>query len=72
MGACGAFEAIATALSLQSGFIPGTINYREPDPECNLNIVSETRRADLQYGLSNSVGLGGRNAALVLKRFDGN
>jgi 3-oxoacyl-[acyl-carrier-protein] synthase II len=71
MGACGTFEAIATALSLESGLIPGTINYRDPDPECNLNIVAETRPANLRYGLSNSVGLGGRNAALVLKRFDG-
>jgi 3-oxoacyl-[acyl-carrier-protein] synthase II len=72
MSACGTFEAIATALSLHTGTVTGTINYREPDPECNLNVVAETRRADVRYALSNSVGLGGRNSALVLKRFDGN
>jgi 3-oxoacyl-[acyl-carrier-protein] synthase II len=71
MSAGGAFEAVATALSLHAGQVPGTINYREPDPECNLNIVAETRSAPLRYGLSNSVGLGGRNSAIVLKRFDG-
>jgi 3-oxoacyl-[acyl-carrier-protein] synthase II len=71
MSACGTFEAIAVALSLGSGLVPGTLNYRDPDPECNLNVVAETRSANLRYGLSNSVGLGGRNSALVLKRFDG-
>jgi 3-oxoacyl-[acyl-carrier-protein] synthase II len=71
MSAGGTFEAIATALSLQTGITTGTINYRDPDPECNLNIVAETREAAVRYALSNSVGLGGRNSAIVLKRFDG-
>jgi 3-oxoacyl-[acyl-carrier-protein] synthase II len=71
MSAGGAFEAIATALSLQTGHVPGTINYLEPDPECDLNIAAETRSTSPRYGLSNSVGLGGRNSAIVLKRFEG-
>jgi 3-oxoacyl-[acyl-carrier-protein] synthase II len=70
MSACGTFEAIATALSLRAGIVPGTINYRDPDPACNLSIVAETRAAPVRYGLSNSVGLGGRNSAIVLKRFE--
>ncbi len=70
MSAGGTLEAIATAFSLQTGIVPGTINYRDADPDCNLNIVAETRQAPMLYGLSNSVGLGGRNSAIVLKRFE--
>jgi 3-oxoacyl-[acyl-carrier-protein] synthase II len=69
MSGSGAFEAVATALSLHEQVVPGTINYRDPDPECNLNVVAETTPATLEYALSNSVGLGGRNSALVLKRY---
>lgn len=71
MSAGGAFEAVVTALSLQSGLVHGTLNYLDPDPECNVNVSAETRSAPLRYGLSNSIGLGGRNSAVVLKRFDG-
>ncbi|HEU6438872.1 MAG TPA: beta-ketoacyl-ACP synthase II [Terriglobales bacterium] len=72
MSACGTFEAIATVLSLHTGLLPGTINYRDPDPECNLSISTETRRAAFRHALSNSIGLGGRNSALVFRRYDGN
>lgn len=71
MGAAGAFEAFATIMSLYHGCTPPTLNYREPDPECELNIVTETTSRPLRYALSNNIGLGGHNAAIIFKRFDG-
>ncbi len=68
LGAAGAIEVIITARALQDGFIPATINYRTPDPECDLDIVpNEGRKAELRYAMSNSLGFGGHNASLVLK-----
>lgn len=70
LGAAGAIEAIITARALQDGFIPATINYRTPDPECDLDIVpNEGRKAELRYAMSNSLGFGGHNASLVLKKY---
>jgi 3-oxoacyl-[acyl-carrier-protein] synthase II len=70
LGAAGGVEAIITALSLKEGFIPPTINYKTPDPECDLDYVPNTgRKADILYALSNSLGFGGHNAVLVLKKF---
>ena len=70
MGASGALEAIACALAIQNGWIPPTINYETPDPECDLDYVpNEARKTDVGATLSNSFGLGGQNACLVLKRF---
>jgi len=71
MGASGALEAIACALTIERGVIPPTINYENPDPECDLYYVpnkAEKRKVDV--ALSNSFGLGGQNACLVLKRFE--
>ena len=70
LGAAGAVEAIFTALALKEGFVPATIGYQVPDPACNLDIVpNEGRTADLKIALSNSLGFGGHNAAIVLKRY---
>ncbi len=71
MGAAGSFEGFATALSVYHGVVPPTINYREPDPECNLNIATETIEKPLRYALSNNIGLGGHNAAVIFKRYTG-
>ncbi len=71
LGAAGAIEAIITALALKEGFLPATINYNTPDPDCDLDCVpNEGRRADIKYALSNSLGFGGHNATLALKKYE--
>jgi len=71
MGASGAIEAVACALTIERGIIHPTINYEFPDPECDLDYVpNEARRADVRVALSNSFGLGGQNACLVLRRVE--
>ena len=71
LGAAGAVEAIFTALSLKDGFMPATINYKEPDPACDLDVVpNEGRSADLHYALSNSLGFGGHNGSVLLKKWE--
>jgi 3-oxoacyl-(acyl-carrier-protein) synthase len=70
MGASGTLEAISTVLSIQNSIIPPTINYEYPDPDCDLNYTpNEARHMSVNAALSNSFGLGGQNACLVLKRF---
>jgi beta-ketoacyl-acyl-carrier-protein synthase II len=72
MGAAGALEAIACALTIRDGVIHPTINYERPDPECDLDYVPNTaREAQVRTTLSNSFGLGGQNACLVLRRYEG-
>lgn len=72
MGAAGALEAIACTLTITHGLIHPTINYDEPDPECDLDYVPNVARpAEVTVTLSNSFGLGGQNACLVLKKFEG-
>lgn len=67
MGATGAVEAMACVMSIQEGIIHPTINYETPDPECDLDYVpNEARRAEVKVAVSNSFGLGGQNAVLVL------
>lgn len=69
MGASGTLEAIACIKSLQEGVLHPTINLEEPDPECDLDYVpGESRKVDIHTTLSNSFGLGGQNACLVLGR----
>jgi 3-oxoacyl-[acyl-carrier-protein] synthase II len=69
MGAAGALEALACILAIQKGWIPPTINYEIPDPECDLDYVpNQARQAEVNVTLSNSFGLGGQNACLVLKK----
>lgn len=71
LGAAGAVEAIFTALALKEGFVPATIGYQVPDPACSLDIVpNQGRRADVRTALSNSLGFGGHNAAIVLKKWE--
>ena len=72
LGAAGGLEAGITALALRDQILPPTINYRTPDPECDLDIIpNEARRVKLEYALSNSFGFGGTNGALVFKRYEG-
>ena len=70
MGAAGAIEAIICALSIESGAIPPTTNYGEPDPECDLDYVPNiARKQEVNVAMSNSLGFGGHNATIVLKKF---
>ena len=69
LGAAGAVEGVFSALSLHHGLIPPTINYDNPDPQCDLDYVpNEARKADLKVVLSNSFGFGGTNACVILRR----
>ena len=69
LGASGGVEAIATLLACKNGVVPPTINYEEPDPECDLDYVPNTaREMDVEYAMSNSFGFGGTNATLVFKK----
>ena len=71
LGAAGAVEAIFTALSLRDGFLPATIHYQTPDPDCDLDVVpNEGRPADIRYALSNSLGFGGHNGSLLLRKWE--
>jgi len=68
-GAAGAIEAIMCALALRDGKVPPTINYREPDPECDLDYVpNEARDVQVDVALSNAMGLGGHNGCVLLGR----
>ncbi|HEY0075258.1 MAG TPA: beta-ketoacyl-[acyl-carrier-protein] synthase family protein [Abditibacteriaceae bacterium] len=68
MAAAGALEAIATTLALVEQTLPPTINYETPDPECDLDYVPNTaRKTKIETALSNSSGIGGNNASVVLK-----
>jgi 3-oxoacyl-[acyl-carrier-protein] synthase II len=71
MGAAGAFEAFATVMSVAEQCIPPTINYRDPDPECDLWVVTEATSRPIRYALSNNIGLGGHNGAVIFKRYEG-
>lgn len=69
MGAAGSAEAIASVMSLRDGVIPPTLNADEPDPSCDVDLVrGEPRELDVRCVLSNSAGIGGTNAALVLRK----
>lgn len=71
LGAAGAVEAIFTALALRDGYIPATINYQIPDPECDLDVVpGQGREADIRCALSNSLGFGGHNGCLLFKKWE--
>ena len=71
LGAAGAVEAIFSALALRDGFIPATINYQVPDPECDLDVTpGKGREADIRCALSNSLGFGGHNGSLLFKKWE--
>lgn len=72
IGAAGAVEAVALALTLQSKVLPPTINHTQPDPNCDLDYVpNNAREQKARVGVSTSFGFGGQNAALVMGRFLG-
>ena len=72
LGAAGAVEAAITALSLKESVIPQTVGFRVPDPVCDLDYVTEgLRHQDIRCALSNSLGFGGHNATLCLKKAEG-
>lgn len=69
LGAAGGVEAAFTCLVMDKGIVPPTINYEEPDPECDLDYVPNTARdAKISYAMSNSLGFGGTNATLLFKK----
>jgi len=71
LGAAGAVEAIATLLTINRGIIHPTINYENPDPDCDLDYVPNTaRRKDVRIAISNGFGFGGHNAVVVLARYE--
>jgi len=70
MGAAGALEAIATILTIYHAHIPPTTNYENPDPECDLDYTpNQARKQTVATAISNSFGLGGQNACLVIRKF---
>ena len=69
LGAAGGVEAIFSLLAMTRGVIPPTINYTEPDPECDLDYVpNEARQADVKVAISNSLGFGGTNATILFRK----
>jgi 3-oxoacyl-[acyl-carrier-protein] synthase II len=71
LGAAGAVEAMFSILAVNRGALPPTINYDEPDPECDLDYIpNEAREADVRTAVSNSFGFGGHNATIVIRRFE--
>jgi 3-oxoacyl-[acyl-carrier-protein] synthase II len=70
LGAAGGVEFIVCCLAIKEGVVPPTINYEYPDPECDLDYVPNTaRKAKVEVAMSNSLGFGGHNATLVVKKF---
>jgi 3-oxoacyl-[acyl-carrier-protein] synthase II len=70
LGAAGAVEALACVLAMRDGILPPNTNYETPDPECDVNIIAnEAWERDIAVTLSSSLGFGGHNAAIVLKRY---
>ncbi|HTX65589.1 MAG TPA: beta-ketoacyl synthase N-terminal-like domain-containing protein, partial [Opitutaceae bacterium] len=71
LGAAGGLESIISAKTIQTGIVPPTINYEEPDPDCDLDYVPNIHRtAPVRTVLSNNLGFGGQNAALVFRRLE--
>lgn len=71
LGAAGAVEGVALALTISTGLLPPTIHYETPDPDCPLDVVPNvSRQGDVRYGLSNSFAFGGNNTALVIGAYN--
>jgi 3-oxoacyl-[acyl-carrier-protein] synthase II len=70
LGGAGGLEAGITTLALRDQVMPPTINLENPDPDCDLDYVpNQSRKAEVEYALSNSFGFGGTNAALLFRRY---
>jgi 3-oxoacyl-(acyl-carrier-protein) synthase len=70
LGAAGAVEAGVSILAIQNGVVPPTINYRTPDPDCDLDYVPNVARSvTVDAAMSNSLGFGGHNSSLVFRRY---
>lgn len=70
LGAAGGVEAIVCAKAIEDSFVPATINYETPDPDCDLDIVpNEGRNTPVNYAMSNSLGFGGHNATVLFKKY---
>jgi 3-oxoacyl-[acyl-carrier-protein] synthase II len=70
LAAAGAVECVATAMSVYTGKLPPTIHYKEPDPDCPLDYVTNRAESlDLNAALSNSFGFGGGNVCLAIKKY---
>jgi 3-oxoacyl-[acyl-carrier-protein] synthase II len=70
-GACGAAAAVATVCAMREAFVPPTINYSDPDPECDLDYVpNHGRAASVRVGVVNTIAFGSKNSALVLRSYD--
>jgi len=73
LGAAGVVEAIITTKALEEGFLPPTIGHKEKDPDCDLDIVANQGRSkNIKYAMSNSLGFGGHNACIVIKKWEDN
>lgn len=71
LGAAGGIETIVCAKAIEEGIVPPTINYKVPDEECDLDIVpNESRKVDIKYAISNSLGFGGHNSSILLKKYE--
>lgn len=70
LGAAGGIESVFSVLALHDGWIPGTINYKTPDPECDLNYMTQgSEQVQCHYAMCNSLGFGGTNASIIFKRW---
>ena len=71
LGAAGAVEAIISTKAIENSLIPPTINYKVPDEECDLDVVpNEPQKQEIKVVMSNSLGFGGHNASIILKKFE--
>ena len=71
LGAAGGIETIVCAKAIDEGFVPATIHYQVPDEECDLDIVpNEGRKVEVKYAMSNSLGFGGHNSTILLKKYE--
>ena len=70
MGASGTFGIFTVVKAIQTGWIPPTINYTTPDPECDLDYVpNQARQHHVDVGMANAFGFGGQNASIIIKRY---
>lgn len=70
LGACGAVETIICVKSLLTGWLPPTIHLEHPDPQCNLDIITDKRHSDINYAMCNNLGFGGHNVSLIIKKWE--